>query len=586
MEEQGGESNLMDLPVAVDVDTCVKVQLCGKDIDCGVGSNTQTSNLDVALRVIEQCNVPPHEQTSVVSLVDLLLTQQRQKILDERDDIEEEHEGIEDGDEEGDEEDPLLSCWIESLETSFSEFQRNSKAVDTLDTSTSSSMEHCNEDDIEFSHKFNELIHSSLMHDLLHMEGGFVDSVVDLIDMRDRKLQQLEDENAMEIERLARRASDGSLDDSEMTHLLRKQAHNYSNLKINLNTKIKMHKQAQKQQYRDIVERLYQNPQQAMNFSAHGNVGRIDEVEEDEMGKQIMREKQQKSVWNMFKFGDQQTDVQKPKPTSSANKQRVQEEEDVFEPQVESFTVTLGTQKKIEHNLRIMTGDIIDMCRVNASREEEVKAQRFSTALNLYSQNLSAVVLIVDTKLSSETGVKANFASLCERSTELHFEELPEQIRTLQVDLQQTNSGYNNTTALKPGDFYITRHSNLSSAQVVFHLVADPQVYSTSFSSQSNMLKGLRNIVRCMFQNDIQTISLPLLLVHDYEHKMDERFCERRCDLVLKTLKGFIMENTAWGRETSKTIQLVLPKATTPDIFSMFVDVTSSIFKQTRDFMS
>ena len=31
-------------------------------------------------------------------------------------------------------------------------------------------------------------------------------------------------------------------------------------------------------------------------------------------------------------------------------------EEDVHEPRVESFTVTLGTQKKIVHNLRLISG--------------------------------------------------------------------------------------------------------------------------------------------------------------------------------------------------------------------------------------
>lgn len=40
---------------------------------------------------------------------------------------------------------------------------------------------------------------------------------------------------------------------------------------------------------------------------------------------------------------------------------------------------------------------------------------------------------------------------------------------------------------------------------------------------------------------------------------MTPRWCERRSELILKTLKGFVMENTAWGRAESKTIQLIVP---------------------------
>lgn len=40
---------------------------------------------------------------------------------------------------------------------------------------------------------------------------------------------------------------------------------------------------------------------------------------------------------------------------------------------------------------------------------------------------------------------------------------------------------------------------------------------------------------------------------------MTPKWCEHRSELVLKTLKGYIMENTAWGRAESKTIQFLVP---------------------------
>lgn len=44
----------------------------------------------------------------------------------------------------------------------------------------------------------------------------------------------------------------------------------------------------------------------------------------------------------------------------------------------------------------------------------EFGAKRLMTAMSLYSSSLSAVVLTVDNRLSSHTGVKKQFASVCE----------------------------------------------------------------------------------------------------------------------------------------------------------------------------
>ena len=67
----------------------------------------------------------------------------------------------------------------------------------------------------------------------------------------------------------------------------------------------------------------------------------------------------------------------------------------------ESFTVHLGSQMKHTHNIRIMTGKLIDMCRpIPADESDESQAQRLMLSISLYSQRLSAVVLLVDGRIS------------------------------------------------------------------------------------------------------------------------------------------------------------------------------------------
>ena len=66
------------------------------------------------------------------------------------------------------------------------------------------------------------------------------------------------------------------------------------------------------------------------------------------------------------------------------------------------------------------------------------------------------------------------------------------------------------------GDFYITRHSNLSEAHVVYHLVVDDvALRSSDITSRHASLLGLRNILKECCKHDITTLTLPLLLTHD-----------------------------------------------------------------------
>lgn len=66
-----------------------------------------------------------------------------------------------------------------------------------------------------------------------------------------------------------------------------------------------------------------------------------------------------------------------------------------------------------------------------------------------------------------------------------------------------------------PGEFYITRHSNLSEVHIVFHLCVDDNVRSGNITARDPAIMGLRNILKVCCTHDITTITVPLLLVHD-----------------------------------------------------------------------
>ena len=96
--------------------------------------------------------------------------------------------------------------------------------------------------------------------------------------------------------------------------------------------------------------------------------------------------------------------------------------------------------------------------------------------------------------------LKIDLAELCQQTTEFHFDSLE-----TQLDYRPNN--------LKPGDFVITRHSNLNSAHVIFHLVVDQEsLNKTEINSRHPVILGLRNILKTACLNDITTITIPALL--------------------------------------------------------------------------
>lgn len=162
-----------------------------------------------------------------------------------------------------------------------------------------------------------------------------------------------------------------------------------------------------------------------------------------------------------------------------------------------------------------------------------------------------------------------DFAKSCSNASENHFADFDVQMAHIGADicrakhrtLDDDYSGQLNT-----GEVYITKHSNFSEAHLVFHLVTDETLRSPDINSRHPVILGLRNVLKIAYIYDIAHISIPLLLLHDMNEDITIQWCLRRAELVLKCVKGFMIEMSSLlslNDNENKTIQFVVPKAST-----------------------
>lgn len=142
---------------------------------------------------------------------------------------------------------------------------------------------------------------------------------------------------------------------------------------------------------------------------------------------------------------------------------------------------------------------------------------------------------------------------------EFHFQAVEEQ-KELALKLKPQ---------LSVGDFFVTKHSNLSEVHVVFHLSTFERddasrdghnLKVSDLSSRHPVILGLRNILKECVLNDIQTLTFPLLLTHEMTEEMTISWVMKRAELVLKCIKGFMIEFVNWGAQESRTLQFVVPQ--------------------------
>ncbi|XP_008528760.1 ferry endosomal RAB5 effector complex subunit 3 isoform X1 [Equus przewalskii] len=420
--------------------------------------------------------------------------------------------------------------------------------------------------DEDFADVYHGLIHSPASETLLNLEHNYFVSISELIGERDVELKKLRERQGIEMEKVMQELGK-SLTDQDVNSLAAQHFESQQDLENKWSNELKQSTAIQKQEYQEWVIKLHQDLKNPNNSSLSEEI-------------KVQPSQFRESV--------------------EANG-RIYEEQRKLE---ESFTIHLGAQLKTMHNLRLLRADMLDFCKHKRNHRSGVKLHRLQTALSLYSTSLCGLVLLVDNRINSYSGIKRDFATVCQECTDFHFPRIEEQLEVVQQvvlyartqrrsklkeshDSGNRNGGSDDKTKnsdrnylnILPGEFYITRHSNLSEIHVAFHLCVDDNVKSGNITARDPAIMGLRNILKVCCTHDITTISIPLLLVHDMSEEMTIPWCLRRAELVFKCVKGFMMEMASWDGGVSRTVQFLVPQSISEEMFYQLSNMLPQIFR-------
>ncbi|KAF7470754.1 protein C12orf4-like [Marmota monax] len=420
--------------------------------------------------------------------------------------------------------------------------------------------------DEDFADVYHDLIHSPASETLLNLEHNYFVSISELIGERDVELKKLRERQGIEMEKVMQELGK-SLTDQDVNSLAAQHFESQQDLENKWSNELKQSMAIQKQEYQEWVIKLHQDLKNPNNSSLSEEI---------------------KVQPNQFRESVEAVG-------------RIYEEQRKLE---ESFTIHLGAQLKTMHNLRLLRADMLDFCKHKRNHRSGVKLHRLQTALSLYSTSLCGLVLLVDNRINSYSGIKRDFATVCQECTDFHFPRIEEQLEVVQQvalyartqrrsklkeahDSGNQNGGSDdknknterNYLNILPGEFYITRHSNLSEIHVAFHLCVDDNVKSGNITARDPAIMGLRNILKVCCTHDITTISIPLLLVHDMSEEMTIPWCLRRAELVFKCVKGFMMEMASWDGGISRTVQFLVPQSISEEMFYQLSNMLPQIFR-------
>lgn len=379
-----------------------------------------------------------------------------------------------------------------------------------------------------FAQSFHRLVHSALLMDILVKEQSYAKSIIELNQQRDDQIESLMHKHRTEMEAQIQLLDDGTTSDD-------------------INNLISVHYALQHSMQREWESELDAKMGHQKNDFRNWIVGLLSQM-----------------LYSM----DERSSI-----TSSNSNHNDSEGSTKFQDQTptfeESFTIYLGSQLKHMHNMRLVATNIYDLCDA-LDLSESIRGANM--ALGLYSSSLTGIVLLTP---SGQVKANAELIKKASMSTEFHFDQIKQQTNDIQNELRTVPG-----SKLKVGDFFITRHSNLSQTQIVFHLISDEASDSPEdITSRHPVILGLRNILKTASRYDVANVSIPALLRHEMSEDMTVQWCNRRADLVFKCAKGFIIESASWGGSELNTLQLILPKDISYDLFSSLANTIPQVFR-------
>ncbi|KAK8403958.1 hypothetical protein O3P69_000187 [Scylla paramamosain] len=398
---------------------------------------------------------------------------------------------------------------------------------------------------------YHSLVHSPTVVPLLGLEHSFASTMSSLVAQREHALREISERQTQEMSSTVSKVG-VHLTDDDVNNLAARHLEDSQLLEVQWDSTISVLRENQKREFKTFVEESF-------------------------AGREVTTPVTPK---DFIKGDTESVLVESSEPS-----------------QEESFTIHLGAQMKQMHNLRLLSADALQLCKYLTLDLSDIPPQRIQTSMSLYSHNLNGLVLLVDDRINTYTGIKRDFGRVCRKSTELHFPDLEDQLEVVRNTVPQVVQWRRDHPPpqydcdedapppppvpqhLKAGDFYITRHSNLADVHVMFHMVVDDTLHTTDINSRHPVILGLRNVLKVACLGDITTLTIPLLLTNSMSEEMTMSWCQKRAELVYKCIKGFMMEMSSWGGAEMKNMQFLVPKGISEELFQHLASMLPNIFR-------
>ncbi|KAL3245877.1 hypothetical protein MRX96_058160 [Rhipicephalus microplus] len=247
---------------------------------------------------------------------------------------------------------------------------------------------------------YHTLIHSPALDTMLNLEHSYALAVGDMVRERDQTLNNLQKRQTHEMERCVQQVGLG-LTDRDINDIAARHFEETQRVSDQWGSRIDSLKETQKKEFHEWVRTVYED--YIVSKGGRGFGERMRAASKSLAGHDVQN-------WTP------------PPPRPS-----------------ESFTIHLGSQLKVMHNLRLLSANILDLCRHVTYGMGVPAPQRLQMAMSLYSNSLSGIVLLVDNRINSYVGIKRDFAAICHESTELHFPDLDEQLETIRAKAREAS---------------------------------------------------------------------------------------------------------------------------------------------------
>ncbi|KAH3756250.1 protein C12orf4-like [Pelomyxa schiedti] len=287
-------------------------------------------------------------------------------------------------------------------------------------------------------------------------------------------------------------------------------------------------------------------------------------------------------------------------------------------PLLHSYNMFIGQQQfKVCYTFRLLVGSVAELLtsqwscsrhRPSARSSDttiittspmsslgDPQRRRENTLRSLYSSSLTAALIPASSLVTRLSPLQEVVVKQCSLAHEFHFESVQLQLQrvardmsvplTRQVTTEEAtpNTGSSNSTSppsapafhhlpanstpnpprLRPGDFFVTRHSNLLDVHLVFHLhVGNITEWGvSSVNEEEGPLSWLSSIIGACGNYDVSHLILPVFFCEPPQDTPDSVLI-KQVEAVIRHVKGVLASTTM----NVKSVTFVLSERFTPQM--------------------